>query len=114
MEMSCTPRLEIRVEVHSEWFQTIFPLTEALLNKSKYQKAVCKLDPDGDRGDYRSLMDYLACSTFDWLIPHCEAFYEGNGKLLKDVLDEQTIKAYDTVMSKIVLPHALKGVKVKL
>ena len=115
MSLALDTRIEIKIKlkVESEWFETIFPKTEKMLNSTRMQKALALLDDGGEMESYRSMMDFLACKTFTWLQPHCIAFYEGREKQLRFYMKVETIKAYDLFLSQIILPAALEGVKRK-
>lgn len=78
---------------------TIFPLTETWLFEAGDHQ--CGLEHVGRRKNmerYRSVMDFLFCELFTKYQKDCFRYYEDKGPLLKEMISEEQVARYDSIL----------------
>ncbi len=96
--------------------QTVFPKTEEMLHQLEYQRSLEFVARKKNMDKYHSMMDFLFTESWPekWKIKVFR-YYNGNGCTLIDDPDvtDLELKAYDTIMSELILPLCHEMLKEK-
>lgn len=88
--------LEFRME--ESLTQSIFPLVDAALNETDYQKSLEFVAVRKDTERYRSMVDFLFCEIFLQHRDACFKFYEDEGPQLKDTISPEERLWYEKAL----------------
>lgn len=105
MGMICS--LQMRAQVIQElqicggMTESIFPQAEAwLLVGSDHQKSLDVLARYKNADKYQSVMDFLFCELFTEYRKACFKFYESDGPMLKDIINNEQLVRFNDVLLK--------------
>lgn len=106
MNLSLVPsqRLSLRVL----FVESVLVRSAGLLESLKYQRGVTLVKDLAEGKEYRSLLDFIAALMVPSLVPHMDAFYQGEGPNLDSGFSTEYVKCLDQTLA-VVIQHLARA-----